>query len=136
MGDRVKDGPLGRSARLVATLVLSIAVFAAAGRGFTAENSAVGTGNGLAIDTSDRSALVLSAKRYILARASEIRDGNLRTATLDAIDNPQTCSRHRLGLDDAAKTRIMANLSAEGLVDPEDEAKFPGGLMAGVFQIG
>src|SRR3984893_11606613 len=100
MGDRVKDGPLGRSARLVATLVLSIAVFAAAGRGFAAENSAVGAGNGLAVETSDRSALVLSAKRYILARTGEIKDEKLRTATLDAIDHQQTRSRQRIGLDD------------------------------------
>src|ERR1700730_13066347 len=107
MGDRVKDGPLGRSARLVATLVLSIAVFAAAGRGFTAENSSVGAGNRLAVDTSDRSARVLSAKRYFLARAGEIGDDKLRGATLDAIDNPQTCIRHRIGLDEAAKTLIM-----------------------------
>jgi len=49
----------------------------------------------------------------------EIRDDKLRAATLDAIDNPQTCIRHRIGVDDAAKTRIMASLAAEGLVDPE-----------------
>jgi hypothetical protein len=119
------------AARWVASVVLSLAASAAAGR--AAENSAVGAGNTLAIDTSDRSALVLSAKGYILARAGEIRDGQLRSATLDAVDNPQTCIRHRAGVDDAVRTRIIASLSAEGLVDPEDEAKFPGGLIAGVF---
>jgi hypothetical protein len=133
MGDRIRNGRPGRSLWLVVFVVLSLAAFAAAGPGSAAENSAVGAGNELAVDTSDKSALVLSAKRYILARAGEIRDGKLRTATLDAIDNPQTCIRHRIGLDDAAKTRIMASLAAEGLVDPEDDAKFPGGVMAGVF---
>src|SRR5262249_34555112 len=34
--------------------------------------------------------------------------------------------------DDVAKARVMASLAAEGLVDPEDGAKFPGGLVAGV----
>jgi hypothetical protein len=129
----MRNRRLGAAARLVASVVLGLAAFAAAGRGLATENSAVGAGNGLAVDTSDKSALVLSAKRYIMARAGEIRDDKLRAATLDAIDNPQTCIRHRIGLDDAAKTRIIASLSAEGLLDPEDEAKFPGGLMAGVF---
>jgi hypothetical protein len=101
--------------------------------GHAAENSAVGTGNALAIDTSGKSPLVLSAKSYILTRLGEIKDEKLRAATLDAIDNPQTCVRHRVGVDDAAKTRIMAALAAEGLVDPEDETKFPGGLITGVF---
>jgi hypothetical protein len=129
----MKNGRLGGSSRLVFSIVLSLAAVAGAERGLAAENSAVGAGNGLAVDTSERSALVLSAKRYILVRAGEIKDEKLRTATLDAIDNPQTCIRHRIGLDQAAETRIMASLSAEGLVDPEDEAKFPGGLIAGVF---
>jgi len=105
---------------VAARLVLSLATAIATSRG--AENAAVGAGNGLAIDTSGRSPLVVSAKNYILARAGEIGDDKLRGATLDAIDNPQTCLRHRVGVDDAAKTRIMASLSAEGLVDPEDEA--------------
>jgi len=52
-------------------------------------------GNALAIEISGRSALVLSAKSYILARAGEIRDKNLRAATLDAIENPQTSHEDR-----------------------------------------
>jgi hypothetical protein len=98
-----------------------------------AENSAVGAGNALAVDISGKSSLVVSAKSYILSRASEIKDEKLRAATLDAIANPKTCIRHRIGLDEAAAGRIMAGLGAEALVDPEDEAKFPGGLMAGVL---
>jgi hypothetical protein len=130
-GTMRKNRRLDAASRLVASVVLSLAAFAGVGR--AAENSAVGAGNALAIDTSDRSALVLSAKRYILARAGDVRDDKLRAATFDAIDNPQTCIRHRIGLDEASETRIMASLSTEGLVDPEDEAKFPGGLTAGVF---
>jgi hypothetical protein len=121
----------GAISRVVACVALTLAAVIPAGH--AAENSAVGTGNALAIDTSGKSPLVLSAKRYILARVGEIKDEKLRAATLDAIDNPQTCIRHRVGVDHAAKTRIMAALAAEGLVDPEDEAKFPGGLIAGVF---
>jgi hypothetical protein len=117
--------------KLPVCVVLSLVASIAAGR--AAENSAIGAGNALAIDTSGRSPLVLSAKSYIVARGGEIRDEKLRAATLDAIDNPQSCIRHRVGVDEATKTRIMASLSAEGLVDPEDETKFPGGLMAGVF---
>ena len=121
----------GAATMAAACLVLSLATEVVTSR--AAENDAVGAGNGLAIDTSSRSPLVVSAKNYILARTGEIGDDKLRGATLDAIDNPQTCVRHRAGVDDAAKARVMASLSAEGLVDPEDEAKFPGGLVAGVF---
>jgi len=127
----MRNGLFGTALRAVAFVVLSLAAFASAGH--AAENSAIGVGNELAIDTSNRSALVLTAKSYILTRVGEIRDDKLRASTLDAIDNRQTCVRHRIGIDDAAKTRIMATLSAEGLVDPDDEAKFPGGLVSGVF---
>ena len=131
MGGTMRSRYRDTASRLTICVTLSLAASITAGE--AAENSAVGVGNALAIDTSGRSPLVLSAKNYILARAGEIRDDKLRAATLDAIDNPQTCIRHRIGVDDAAKTRIMASLAAEGLVDPEDEAKFPGGLIAGVF---
>jgi len=117
--------------RVIAFLVFALPAIAI--QALAGENSAIGEGNALAVETSAKSALVHSAKTYILARAGQIKDDKLRTATLDAIDNPETCIRHRVGLDDAAKARIIDSLKAEGLVDVEDDGKFPGGLLAGVF---
>jgi hypothetical protein len=41
--------------------------------------------------------------------------------------------RPRAGLDDGGKAKVLAELRSVGLVDPDDEAKFPGGLLAGIF---
>jgi hypothetical protein len=79
------------------------------------------------------SPLVKTSKAYITARIGEIRDATIRDATADAIGNVATCVAHRAGLDDAAKAKILADLKAAGLVDPEDDGKFPGGLLAGIF---
>jgi hypothetical protein len=75
------------------------------------------------------------AKRQGIHRSAlgEIRDDKLRPATADAIDNPQTCIRHRAGLDSVARTRVIEALKAEGLVDPDDDKRLPGGLTPGVF---
>ncbi|HML11006.1 MAG TPA: hypothetical protein VK432_09095 [Stellaceae bacterium] len=98
-----------------------------------ADNNAPGAGNALAVEISGKSALVKSAKAFIDQRIAEIKDDKIRAATQDAIDNPQTCVRHRAGVDAAAKTRILDALKAAGLVDIADDGKFPGGLLAGVF---
>jgi hypothetical protein len=97
------------------------------------DNAALGAGNALAIEISGKSAMVRSAKAFIRQHIGEIRDDKLRASTADAVDNQETCIRHRAGLDAAAKGRIVEALRAEGLVDPEDDTRFPGGLTAGVF---
>jgi hypothetical protein len=97
------------------------------------DNIAPGVGNALAIEISGRSELVKSAKAFIDQHIQDIADEKLRAITADAIDNSKTCIRHRAGLDGAAKAHAVETLKAEGLVDIDDEGKFPGGLMAGVF---
>jgi hypothetical protein len=110
--------------------LFSVAVSCAAG---AAENAALGAGNALAIEITGKSALVRSAKAFIDQRIREIRNAQLRTATEDAVDNPKTCVRHRSGLDADAKAAIVRRLKSEGLADPEDDSRFPGGLLAGIF---
>jgi hypothetical protein len=127
MGEKMRSVHLRRPLRVAASIVLGVAAIAAGGPGFAAENSTVGAGNALAVNTSDRSALVLSAKNYILVRAGEIGDEKLRGATLDAIDNPKTCIRHRIGLDGAAKTRIMTSSRPKVWSTPRMRPSFPAG---------
>jgi hypothetical protein len=110
--------------------LLSIATLGAAE---SAENAAPGAGNALAIEISGKSALVRSAKALIDRRIREMQNAQLRTATEDAVDNPATCVRHRAGVDAATKAAIIERLKSEGLVDPEDDGRFPGGLLAGIF---
>jgi hypothetical protein len=121
---------LAVAASVVLSGVLSIA---ASGAADSAENAAPGAGNALAIEISGKSALVHSAKAFIDRRIREMQNGPLRTATEDAVDNPATCVRHRAGVDAAAKAAIIERLKKEGLVDPEDDSRFAGGLSAGIF---
>src|SRR5260370_1402910 len=46
---------------------------------------------------------------------------------------PTTCVQHRAGITPAKKAALLQQLLTAGLVDPNDDATFPGGLLAGVF---
>jgi hypothetical protein len=65
--------------------------------------------------------------------AQQIRDDQIRQATLDSFLNPVSCIRHRANLSDAAKNQIVATLQAQGLVNPADAASIMGGVKSGVF---
>jgi hypothetical protein len=122
------------SIAVAASLALSgLLSIATSGDARSAENAAPGAGNALAIEIAGKSALVRSAKVLIDRRIREMQNAELRTATEDAVDNPATCVRHRAGIDAARKAAIIERLKSEGLVDPEDEGRFAGGLSAGVF---
>ncbi len=92
-----------------------------------------GAGNTAAITLALNSPLVQSAQKFIVTEAKQIQDSNLRTATLDGINNPQACIYHRIGVDDTKKQTILNNLLAAGLVNSSDASSIPGGLTAGVF---
>jgi len=92
-----------------------------------------GAGNANAIALSQKSPMVQSAFQFLISQAESLKDPKLRRQTLDAIANPHTCITHRAGVDDAKKKAILQQLLAAGLVDPNDDKTFPGGLLAGVF---
>ena len=92
-----------------------------------------GAGNQDAVNLSSKSPLVQSAYQFLITQAGKINDAELRTQTLDAITNPDTCIQHRAGLTDADKSAILQNLITAGLVNVADGASIPGGLKAGVF---
>jgi len=113
--------------RLSSALVISgmLVATAAAGQNMSA--------NDRALAIAAPSPLVRSSKAYIMARIAEIGDEAIRQATADALGNAATCVAHRANLDAAGKAKILDELKTAGLVDTDDEAKFPGGVMAGTF---
>lgn len=80
----------------------------------------------------------------MLRQAERLRDEDLRRATLDAIFNPRTCVRHRAGLSEEDKDRLLDRIIEEHLVNPADGTHIPCespkggsaercGLRAGIF---
>lgn len=117
--------------RLAFSLVLSLA---AASTSFAADQTVVGAGNDAAILVAQRSPLVQSSMRFLLAQAQRIEDRPLRNATVDFLTNPQTCAVHRRGLSDTqAQDAIVQQLFAAGLINQADAAAFPSGVRAAVF---
>ncbi|GGF29413.1 hypothetical protein GCM10011611_39330 [Aliidongia dinghuensis] len=122
---------------LVAGLGLTLAAPAFADQGTAAlkpaDQTKPGEGNAAAAAIAAKSPLVQSAYRLVLTQLKQVKNAELRQKTEDALANPKTCIEHRVGVDDAKKQAILDKLKAEGLIDPADETKFPGGLKAGVF---
>ncbi len=116
------------------TLLLALAaVLPATPRLRAADQTVPGGGNGEAVALARRSPFVLSAFRFLKSEIETIGDRALREATLDAVANPDTVVAHRVNVDEARKTVLLQQLRDAGLVDPADNATFPGGLRAGVF---
>src|SRR5260370_11115054 len=110
-----------------------VALLACAGPVAAADQTTIGAGNGAAMMLGASSPLVKSAKAFLLHEVAAIANPALRDATRDAIANDATCLRHRAGLDFERKTAILEQLKAAGLIAPEDDARIPGGVLAGVF---
>jgi hypothetical protein len=92
-----------------------------------------GAGNSAAAAIAKGSRAVQNAMDFLVSQAKLVTDSKLRSETLDAINNPMTCIRHRANLSESGKDAILATLVAQGLVRTSDNATFPGGLKAGVF---
>jgi hypothetical protein len=92
-----------------------------------------GEGNGAAAALAERSPLVQSAMTFMRQHARLIRNDDLRRATMDILDTPATCVRHRVGMSETRSSEVLERLRADGLIDPSDETRHPGGLKAGVF---
>jgi hypothetical protein len=92
-----------------------------------------GAGNGNAIALAQKSPAVQTAVNYLIGQAQQLQDPNLHTQTLDAISNPSTCVLHRANVSPTQQQTILNQLLAAGLVDPNDQNNFPGGLIAGVY---
>ena len=115
------------------SLLLGVSFFLSTPPALSADQTVPGAGNALAVTLSQKSPLVQSAVKLILEQVEQINHVKLRTETLDAVSNAATCVRHRAGVDDKVKAAIVQTLRQEGLVDPQDDSKFLGGLQAGIF---
>ena len=116
-----------RSGLVLAALSLA-ATFAMAG-----DQTHVGPGNGAAAVLASKSPVVSSARTFLTMQANKLQDQTLREQTLDALNNPNTCIKHRANLDANARQAILQQLLNAGLVDPNDANTFPGGLITGVY---
>jgi hypothetical protein len=92
-----------------------------------------GAGNAAAMALADRSPLVMSALARIEGQIATLSDAGLRTATHDALFNPDTCVRHRARLTESEKKSILEELQQQGLINKADGDAFPGGVIAGIF---
>src|SRR5215475_5352499 len=119
---------------LRATKAATAAVmFMMSGPLFAQSQTVPGAGNAAAANIAQSSRIVESAMDFLVGQAKSLNDPTLRTQTLDAISNVNTCVMHRANLTDAAKDAILTTLKNQGLVRLSDDATFPGGLKAGVF---
>ena len=118
-----------------AKFILGAAILAAAtAASAVADDQTVpGAGNADAAALAKKSPMVNSAYQFVLAQAHRIKDNKLRTETLDALGNPDTCVHHRKNLTDAQKNAIVQTIIAQGLVNPADAASIVGGVKAGIF---
>ena len=98
-----------------------------------ADQTVPGAGNARAIQTAAASPRVQEAHEFLVRQARTIKNGSLREATLDLLQNRNFCVTSRVGVDAAKKSTLLDALKSGGFVNPADEASFPGGLIAGVF---
>jgi hypothetical protein len=97
------------------------------------DQTKTGAGNAAAVTLANKSPMVRSAYKFVLAQARRIKDAELREETLDALGNPETCILHRANLTDAQKNAIVQSLITQGLLNPADATGIVGGAKAGVF---
>lgn len=120
--------------RSIIAVALAAAMFFLVSAVVDAANQAeLGTGNQVAITIAEKSPMVRSAFDFLTSRTRAIHDPSIRLATLDAITNPQTCIAHRVGLTAQQRAAIVQQVAAQGLLNPPDGEKIPGGLISGVF---
>lgn len=117
--------------RIVLLSSISTLVFATASQ--AADQTLPGAGNAEADRLVARSPRVTEAHQFLVQQARQIKNVSLRRATLDLLENRRFCVTARAKLSGADKARILSELTAAGLVEPADDATFPGGLKTGVF---
>jgi len=92
-----------------------------------ADQTKLGQGNQTAMEVGPSSPKVKEAMRALLKNVSAIRDETLRKATVDAINNPETCVAHRAHVTSEVRASILARLREEGLLADDTNAE------AGIF---
>jgi hypothetical protein len=117
--------------RLQVTILAASLSFAATA--MAADQTLPGTGNADADKLAASSPRVREAHQFLVRQTGKIKNTALRSATAELLASRSFCVTSRAGVDDATKARMLGDLTAAGLINPADDAAFPGGLKAGVF---
>ena len=96
------------------------------------DQSVPGAGNSEAAHLAASSALVTSAQRLLAAQTAKIGDKAVAAAVRALVTDRDVCIKHRAGETPEQKQKVIAALTAAGLLVP-DAATFPGGVLAGVL---
>jgi hypothetical protein len=99
-------------------LTTLIAALATAQPTTFANQTKPGAGNAAAAALASDSELIRSSYDYLKRQIARIQDPKIRSATTDALANPNTCIASRAGLTDERKAAILQTLIKEGLIDP------------------
>lgn len=111
----------------------AIALGVAGQAAHAADQTVPGAGNALAATIAGNSALITSGLQRIRGVIEDIGDASLRHTVHDLLLNADVCIKHRANLTAAAKTAIVNQLLAEGLIGEHSGDGIQGGLVAGVF---
>jgi hypothetical protein len=101
-------------------LTLCIAGLATAQPTTFANQTKPGAGNAAAAALASDSELIRSAYEYLKRQIGRIQDPKIRSVTIDALTNPNTCIASRAGLTDERKAAILQTLVKEGLINSAD----------------
>jgi hypothetical protein len=118
---------------LAGCLRIALVIWLGLAWAITAHAAAPGSGNALATSTAHASPLVTRTRHVLRLLAAGLRDPVLRRLTVDAIDNPDTCIRHRAHLDTAAAGAIVDQLIAAHLLGASPDTATRAALIDGVF---
>ena len=119
--------------RLCSPVALALSVLAVSATPAAADQTGLGPWNADAARMAAASPLASSAMAYIKREIAELKDPAIRRETEDAVFNLETCVKSRIGITAEKKQQIVDQLVAEGLIDPTEAGRIPGGLIAGVF---
>src|SRR5207247_8522659 len=72
-----------------------------------ANQTKLGAGNAAAAALASDSELIRSAHEYLKRQIARIQDQKIRSATTDALANPNTCIASRAGLNDERTAAIL-----------------------------
>lgn len=118
---------------LASCLRIALVIWLGLAWAITAHAAAPGSGNALATSTAQASPLVTRTRHDLRLLAAGLRDPVLRRLTVDAIDNPDTCIRHRAHLDMAAAGAIVDQLIAAHLLGATPDTATRAALINAVF---
>lgn len=117
----------------IAKVLVLVCTLSSISMAYAADQTTTGLGNRRAAEMARLSPLVTSSMDLLVHNIASIPSKSVRAHLLELLDADKACIRSRVGLDAAAKGRMIDELLAQGLIDGAEAGRIEGGLMAGVF---